>query len=181
MRVLERLIRREIFSQLRQDSAIEGCKLKYVGPARDRLAEGRAGVFKSIELVVSQREVVLHLGRLRREFCRAAQWFQGCLDIAMLTVDGAELRQFFSVVRIIELLANCVRFLARSLVKFLRAFEPQLTLAGIALALFSRQRQSLLCLLLPPLLAIYEAELIFDARAVRVQLRCLLQPLFGGR
>src|SRR6266852_3941008 len=136
--VLERMIRRKIFTQLRQDSAIQGCKLKYVGPARDRVAEGRAGLLKLIELVVSQREIVLHLGRLRCEFCRASQWFQGGFDVAVLAVDGAELRQFFSVVRIIELFANCVRFLARSLVKFLRAFEPKLALAGIALALFSR-------------------------------------------
>src|SRR6266849_8167581 len=89
--VLERLIRRKIFTQLRQDGAIQGCELKYVGPARDRVAEGRAGLLKLIELVVSEREVVLHLGRLRREFCRTAQRFQSGLDVAMLAVDGAEL------------------------------------------------------------------------------------------
>src|SRR5229473_5837272 len=89
--VLERLIRRKIFTQLRHDSAIQGCKLKYVGPARDRIAEGLAGLLKLIELVVSEREVVLHLGRLRREFCRTAQWFQSGFDVAMLAVDGAEL------------------------------------------------------------------------------------------
>src|SRR5216684_7378563 len=103
--VLERLIRRKIFTQLRQDSAIKSCKLKYVGPARDRVAEGRAGLLKSIELVVGEREVVLHLGRLRCEFCRTAQWFQSGFDVAMLAVDGAEFSQFFRVVRIIELFA----------------------------------------------------------------------------
>src|SRR5712671_6322443 len=148
------MIRRKIFTQLRQDSAIQGCKLKYVWPARDRVAEGRAGLLKLIELVVSQREVVLHLGRLRREFCRAAQWFQRGFDVAVLAVDGAELRKFFGVIRIIELFANGMRFRARSLVKFLRAFEPQLTLAGIALTLFTRPRYRPLCFLLAPLLAI---------------------------
>src|SRR6202162_2256435 len=160
MGVLERLIGRKVFTQFRQDGAIQGCKLKYVGPARDRAAEGHAGLLKLIELVVSQREIVLHLGRLRCELCRTAQWFQSGFDVAMLAVDGAELRQFFSVIRIIELFANGMCFRARSLVKFLRAFEPQLTLAGIALALFARQRHRLFCLLLSPLLAIYEAELI---------------------
>src|SRR5712692_11891280 len=87
----ERLIRRKIFTQLRQDSAIQGRKLKYVRPPGDRVAEGRAGLLKLIELVVSEREVVLHLGRVRREFCRASQWFQSGLDVAMLPVDGAEL------------------------------------------------------------------------------------------
>src|SRR6202163_1076864 len=178
--VLERLIRRQIFTQFRQDGAIQCCKLKYVGPARNRAAEGHAGLLKLIELVVSQREIVLHLGRLRCEFCRTAQWFQSGLDVAMLAVDGAEFRQFFGVVRIIELLANGARFLARTLVKFLRAFEPQLTLAGIALALFSRQCYRPLCFLLAPLLAIHEAKLILDASVVGVQLSCLLQPLLSG-
>src|ERR1700681_2349546 len=164
--VLERLIRRQIFTQFRQDGAIQCCKLKYVGPARNRAAEGHAGLLKLIELVVSQREIVLHLGRLRCEFCRTAQWFQSGFDVAVLAGDGGELRQFSSVTRIIELFANGMRFRARSLVKFLRAFEPQLTLAGIALALFSRQRHRLFCLLLPPLLAIHDPELILDGGGV---------------
>src|SRR5258708_2104700 len=58
--VLERLIRRKIFTQLRQHGAIKSCKLKYVGPARDRVAEGLTGIIKLIKLVVSEREVVLH-------------------------------------------------------------------------------------------------------------------------
>src|SRR5258708_39278234 len=85
--VLERLIRRKIFSQLRQDGAIQGCKLKYVRPPGDRVAEGRTGLFKLIELVVSEREVVLHLRRLRRKLCRTAQWFQSSFDVAVLAVD----------------------------------------------------------------------------------------------
>src|ERR1700676_4271427 len=60
--VLERLIRRQIFTQFRQDGAIQGCKLKYGGPARDRADEGHAGLLKLIGVVVSEREVVLHLG-----------------------------------------------------------------------------------------------------------------------
>ena len=41
--VLKRLICRKIFPQLGQNRPIQGSKLKYVGPACDRRAEGRAG------------------------------------------------------------------------------------------------------------------------------------------
>src|SRR5882762_8960060 len=101
VRVMKRLICQQILAQLSQDRTIECAQRKDVWPAAGSTGQWDARFFQAIQLIVGEREVVLHLRGLRRQFGGTLQWFESRFWVSMLPVDRSQRSEFIRVIRII--------------------------------------------------------------------------------
>ena len=88
--MVKRLVGREVVTKLRHYCAVEHVQLKQVGPSLQRAFERLARGFELVQLVIGQRQVVLHLWRLRRQVGCAAKRPQRGFQITVLAVYRAE-------------------------------------------------------------------------------------------
>src|SRR5882757_5080202 len=98
----------------------------------------------------------------------------------MLAVDRAQRGEFVHIFGIVELFADSVCGIARSLIKLKGAFQPELTVSRIALALLIRLCDHFLGFLDAPLFAIDESQLIGNAGIMWVAASRIQKPLFSS-
>src|SRR6516162_10495353 len=114
MRLAQCLISRLRLAQVPQNRSVKRVQGKQVGPTLDCARQWTPRVGKSFQLIVGEREIVLHLRRLWLEFRGACQRLERALELAMLAVENSERCQLVRVIRVVQLVANRPRLFARA-------------------------------------------------------------------
>src|SRR6516162_692275 len=146
MRTGEYTVRGNIVTELYQHGAVERVQLEQIRPTFDGAGQGLARCFKLIQLVVGERQIVLHLWRVGSQSCGAAKTSESRFELAVLGIDGAESRQFLRATGIVKLFANRLRLVLGPGIQFLGAFLLQSAVVFSTPPEPLRQRELHLCL-----------------------------------